>query len=80
MFIKATFGKEEIYLQLFVDDFIFGSPFATLMEKCETFLEKKFIVEVTGDLKKFISLEIHAEKQAAVFNQKGSIFKLDEQH
>ena len=46
MFIKATFRKEEIYLQLFVDYFIFGSPFEVKHE-----ISRSWVTSMTDNIK-----------------------------
>ena len=44
------------------------------------FLAKKLSVKVTGDLKKFVGLEIHSNDAEVAFNQRGMITKLGEKH
>ena len=67
---------ESAYLELYVDDFVLGSTSESLLEECEDFLEEKFKVKCTDNLKKFVGIELFNKKNKLYLHQQTMIEKL----
>ena len=75
MFI-LTEGKDKLYLQLYVDDFIMGSLSKKLINKVQEFLYDKLRVKCTQDIQKFVGIELEHTKEGLYIHQQGMIEKL----
>ena len=71
--------EELLVLQLYVDDFIYGSASAELMIRFNNFLEEKLQVKSTFLIKKFVGLEFDM-KDDLFLHQESMIKKLEEEY
>ena len=65
-----------LYLQLYVDDFLFGSQDVKLVQECEDFLLKEFQVKSTQDVTKFVGMEIDRSEKGLFMHQQKMIVDL----
>jgi len=77
---KAKRKEGVVFLQLYVDDFLFGSPSLKAMKDCGEFLFKEFQVKSTKNIKKFVGVEIDREAGEIFLHQKIMIDRLAKQY
>ena len=69
-----------LWLQLYVDDFIYGSTCEELMTEFGNFLEKELQVKSTDDIKKFVGVELKFDNSNLFIHQNSMIQRLIQEY
>ncbi len=77
-----TYEQDEklLTLQLYVDDFLFGSTDINLMESFMKFLEKELQVKSTNEIKKFVGFEMNKHLKNLELHQRNMIDELGQEY
>ncbi|GKA77833.1 retrovirus-related pol polyprotein from transposon TNT 1-94 [Tanacetum coccineum] len=62
-------GKDILFVQIYVDDIIFGSTNPKLSKKFEKLMHNKFEMSMMGELKFFLGIQIHQSPRGIFINQ-----------
>ncbi|KAJ0622951.1 putative RNA-directed DNA polymerase [Helianthus annuus] len=68
LFIKKV-GKDQILVQIYVDDIIFGSTSEELCKEFERVMKKKFEMSALGEMKLFLGLQVKQNSQGILIHQ-----------
>ena len=68
LFVK-TRGKDLLFVQIYVDDILFGATNDSLCKKFSDIMCREFEMSLMGELNFFLGLQVHQEKKGIFLNQ-----------